>query len=598
MPDNNKKIIPINYTNREFSTIRDDLMQIAERFYPDNFRDFSEASFGSMMLDAVAYVGDQLSFYLDYNVNESFLDTAYSITNVVRHGRVLGYKNPGRPSTFGEVALFLEVPAESSGLGPDTDYTPILNRGTRFTSQNGLSYVLTENIDFNNPKNPIVVSKVNTSTGSPTHFAIKAYANVVSGLFGTKEYTIGGYRKFLSIPLQIDNLSEIISVIDSEGNKYYEVDYLSQDIVYQEITNKNYKSDNVPSILKPLLVSRKFVLINNEGSAVLQFGSGDSSQNDIIAQPQNVAMDIFGKNYISDLTFDPTKLSKNKNYGIVPQNTTLTIAYRVTNPTNSNAAVGSINSVAGSIFNFKNLTLLSASKVTNVQASLEVINETPIVGNTSYASTAEIKARIYDTFPTQNRAVTQADYENLIYRMPGKFGSIKKCSVQKDPDSLKRNLNAYVISEDNFGKLIQTNSTIKNNLKTWLNHYRMVNDTIDVLDPYIINLGITFSINVVGSADKQQVLNQCIRRLVVKYSEGFFIGEHFSISGIYSELKKEQDVLDVTRVKLVNKSGARYSNINFVINSNLSPDGDQVLCPKNAIFEIKFPTADIKGKTR
>ena len=133
MPKNDKKILPINYTNREFDSIRNDLQEIAERFYPDTFQDFSEASFGSLMLDAVAYVGDQLSFYLDYNVNESFLDTAYSLRNISRHGRILGYKNPGRPSTYGEVSIFVEVPADTSGLGPDTQYIPILKRGTRFT---------------------------------------------------------------------------------------------------------------------------------------------------------------------------------------------------------------------------------------------------------------------------------------------------------------------------------------------------------------------------------------------------------------------------------------------------------------------------------
>ena len=101
MPDNQKKIVPINYTSREFESIRSDLLQIAERFYPDSFQDFSEASFGSLMIDAVAYVGDQLSFYLDYNVNESFLDTAYQFNNVVRHGRILGYKYTGRPSCYG-----------------------------------------------------------------------------------------------------------------------------------------------------------------------------------------------------------------------------------------------------------------------------------------------------------------------------------------------------------------------------------------------------------------------------------------------------------------------------------------------------------------
>ena len=114
----------INYTNKEYEGIREDLTQIAERFYPDTFQDFSEASFGAMMLDAVAYVGDQLSFYLDYNINEAFLDTSYQLNNIIRHGRVLGYKNTGRPSTYGQVALYVLVPASQTGLGPSWSNLP------------------------------------------------------------------------------------------------------------------------------------------------------------------------------------------------------------------------------------------------------------------------------------------------------------------------------------------------------------------------------------------------------------------------------------------------------------------------------------------
>ena len=183
MSDEQKKNLPINYTNREFSGIRNDLLELAERFYPDSFQDFSEASFGSMMLDAVAYVGDQLSFYLDYNINESFLDTSYQLGNVLRHGRVLGYKHPGRPSTFGEVAIFIMVPAASEGMGPDSAYIPIMSRGSSFRSSTGLSFVLNQNIDFNDPKNDVIVARVNPTTGSPTHYAIKAYGSVVSGNF-------------------------------------------------------------------------------------------------------------------------------------------------------------------------------------------------------------------------------------------------------------------------------------------------------------------------------------------------------------------------------------------------------------------------------
>ena len=598
MAKNDDKIIPINYTNREYSSIRSDLMQIAERFYPDNFQDFSEASFGSMMLDAVAYVGDQISFYMDYNINESFLDTSYALENITRHGRILGYKDKGRPSTFGEVALFLEVPAGGGTLGPDNSFVPILKKGARFTSESGLSYLLTENIDFAAPSNTIIVSKVDDDTGAPTHYAIKAYGKVVSGMFGVATVKTGVFAKFKALKLPVNNLSEILSVIDSDGNKYYEVENLSQDIVYQEIPNNNYKEDNVPSIIKPLLVSRKFVVIRQNQGVYLQFGSGEESTTAIIAEPQKVAMNVFGKDYVTDTTFDPTQISKNINYGVVPVNTELRILYRKTNPANSNASAGTISKVAAASFYFKKLNNLSNSNVISVQNSLEVTNETPIVGQVTYGSPAEIKQRIFDTFPTQNRAVTQADYENIAYRMPSKFGSVKRCSVQKDPDSLKRNLNMYVISEDQFGSLIKTNNTIKNNLKTWLHDYRMVNDTIDILDPYIINIGIEFVITTLPQADKSTAISNAVRQLQRFYAAGMYIGEHFQISDIYAELKKVRNVLDVVHVKIINKSGAQYSNVQFSINQNMSPEGNKIICPKNAIFEIKFPPVDIKGKTR
>ena len=535
-----------------------------------------------MMLDAVAYVGDQLSFYLDYNVNETFLDTAYQYGNVVRQGRILGYKNTGRPSTYGKVALYVLVPASPTGLGPQTSYIPTLKRGTRFTSQNGLSFVLTENLDFADPKNPVVVARTDTTTG----------------FFGVEQAVVGGFERFKRIKLSNANISEIVSVTDTDGNEYFEVDYLAQDIVYKELTNKNYKADNVPSILKPLLVSRKFQVVHEPEGVYLQFGSGEDGASDVVAEPQNVAMNIFGKSYVTDTAFDPSRLTNNRSFGIVPANTTLTIAFRQTNPTNSNIAAGGLNQVSSVLMDFEDLSTLAASEVSFVRNSVEVSNEEPIVGNVSNPTTAEVKQRIYDTFPTQNRAVTQKDYENLSYRMPRKFGSIKRCSVQKDPDSQKRNLNVYVISENTLGKLTTTNSTIKKNLKVWLNNYRMINDTIDILDPFIINFGINFVVKPDNSANKFDVLNRCVERLANKYRDPMFIGERLSISEIFSELNKVKGVLDVVKVQITNKNSSDYSSVVFPVQENLSPDGDYLLTPQNAILELKFPETDIKGKLR
>jgi len=598
MPDEQKKILPINYTNREFESIRNDLLEIAERFYSDSFQDFSEASFGAIMVDSVAYVADQLSFYLDYNVNESFLDTAYQFDNVLRHGRILGYKYQGRPSTYGQVALYVIVPASQTGIGPDKAYLPILKRGSRFTAESGLNYVLTENIDFANSKNPVVVAQMDPSTGAPTHFAIKAYGTVVSGYFGQERIPTGPYGRFKRVRLTTPNVSEIITVFDSDGNEYFEVDYLAQDMIYKEVSNSNYKDDNVPSILKPYLVSRKFTVEKTQTNTFIQFGSGDPGASNVVADPQSVAMDVFGKTYVSDTTFDPTRLTKNQSFGIVPANTNLTITYRVTNPTNSNLAVGGLNGVANARLEFADRTILAESKIQAVISSVEVYNEEPIVGSVSYANSSEVKRRIFDTFPTQNRAVTQADYENLACRMPPKFGSVKRCSVQRDPNSQKRNLNVYIISEDVFGKLTQTNATIKNNLKTWLNQYRMINDTIDILNPYIINLGIDFLVKTVVGANKYKVLDACVKELAEMYSVPFFIGEAIYISDVYQRLKDVDGVLDVVKAKFVTKTGTNYSGSTINIQKHLSPDGTYLIVPKNAIVEIKYPEVDIKGRIR
>jgi hypothetical protein len=470
---------------------------------------------------------------------------------------------------------------------------------TRLTFQSfHAEFVLTENVNFADDKNSVVVAKVDNTTGAPTRYAIKAYGNVVSGDFAQKEVSVGAYERFRRISLNVENVSEIISVFDNEGNEYFEVDYLAQDMVYKELKNKNYKNDNVPSILKPMLVSRKFVVERTPTGYVLQFGSGEDGGSNIVASPQNVALDIFGKTYVTDTTFDPTRLTKNQSFGVVPSNTTLTITYRTNNPTNSNVAAGSLKTVSNSRLIYENRASLSSELVSEINTTIEVANETPIVGDITNPSTAEIKRRIYDTFPTQNRAVTQTDYENLAIRMPGKYGSLKRVSAQKDNDSQKRNINMYVVSEDSFGKLIQTNGTIKENLKTWLNQHRMINDTVDILDTYIINIGMEFVIKTVDGADKSAALASAVTRLANKYSEGFFIGEPIYISDIYSELKKEPNILDVIKVKIVPKTGGSYSYVDLQINKNLSPDGSYLMCPKNAIFELKFPQTDIKGKVR
>ena len=156
----------------------------------------------------------------------------------------------------------------------------------------------------------------------------------------------------------------------------------------------------------------------------------------------------------------------------------------------------------------------------------------------------------------------------------------------------------YVISEDSFGELEKTNSTIKRNLKIWLNEYRMINDTIDILDPYILNFGIEFSIKTTPGADKRTVVSRCVSALAAKFNNNYYIGESIVISDIYSTLNEVAGVQDVIKVRILNKTGTNYSSATININKNLSPDGNQLMIPKNAIVEFKFPETDFVGKAK
>jgi hypothetical protein len=592
-----KTKVSVNYTSKDFQSIREDLIRLAERFYPDSFLDFSENSLGAMMIDSVAYVGDQLSFYVDYNVNESFLDTAVQPSNIARQAAILGYREPSQQSTYGVVAVYILVPATTSGMGPDKNYLPILKRGTRFSADSGQQFVLYENVDFSDPSNLIVVGNVNDS-GTPTQYAVRAFGKVVSGFFNQGALTVGAFERFKRVTIRQSNIAEIISVIDAEGNEYFEVENLSQDIVFKEIANSNYKNDNVPSILKPMIVNRKFVVEYGTDRSFLQFGSGDVEVDAEIAEPENVAFDIYGKTYVSSFSFDPTALGKNSSTGVVPQNTTLFITYRINNSLNSNVATGALNKVSSIEFSFNDETVLIPSKVEQLRVSVEVENEEPIIGSSTTTGAEQVKRRALDSYASQNRAVTQRDYESLVYRMPNKFGSIKRCSAQKDPDSQKRNLNLYVLAEDSFGYFTEANTTLKNNLKTWINHYRMMNDTVDILDGLIVNFGIDFVVKASPGVEKNALLDRCVEAVASQFSTKSFIGEHLSISSLFSALNGVQGVQDAVKIKLRPKTGSNYSNVTFSFDDNYSPDGDELIVPKNVVMELKYTSSDIRGKIR
>jgi hypothetical protein len=588
---------PIKYTSREFDSIKNDLIEHAKRYYPDTFKDFNEASFGALMLDTVAYIGDILSFYLDYQVNESYLDSAIEYDNVIRLARQMGYKFKANPSSFGTVAIYVIVPASTSGLGPDTAYLPMLKKGTQLSSTSGNTFMLDEEVRFDDPSNEIVAARTDSTTGLPTHYAIRSYGRIVSGIFSVESVSIGSFERFRKIKLDSNNISEVVSVTDSEGNEYLEVEHLSQNTVYKEVVNKDDNKDTVPSLLRPLIVPRRFVVEREKNNIFLQFGYGGPSEirTPSVAEPKNVVLQLNGRSHITDKSFDPYRLLNTDKFGIAPANTTLTITYRTNTAANVNAAAGSVTKVVNPLVEFADRGSLSNTKVNEVISSFESFNEEPIVGDTRLPTSEEIKRRTIDFFATQNRAVTQLDYEALVYSMPEKFGSVKRCKIIRDPDSLRRNLNLYLISENSRGKLTTTNTTIKENVKTWLSRSKMISDTIDILDAKVVNIGVEFEVVADEESNKFQILSDCNQAVRDVLAITPYIGEPLYITDIYSALNKVKGVVDAKRVNITRKLGARYSTTRFNINEAMSADGRYISIPKNVIAEIKFPDTDIKG---
>jgi len=592
-----KKIVPIKYTSRDYNSIKEDLINHAKRYYANTYKDFSEASFGSLMLDSVAYIGDVLSFYLDYQANESFLHSAIEYDNVVNLSRQLGYKFKGPPSSHGVATFFVLIPANGTGNGVEKAYMPILLKGSEFTSVGGNNFILTENVHFSNSNNEIVVARVDQTSGLPTYFAVKAYGRVVSGKMVQDEIEIGEFQKFLKVKLAGENIAEIVSVVDSNGREYFEVPYLSQNVIYKELYNSGADSDSAKSILKPVVVPRRFVVEQLKEQTYLQFGYGSTDEltTDSVAEPNRVILNMHGRNHITDEFLDPAKLVATDKFGVVPADVTLFVVYRQNTSDSVNASVETLSIVSRPKIKFLDIANLDQSIVQFVMGSLEVTNESPITGDVSLPSAEELKRLAMDTFATQNRAVTRQDYISTVYSMPPQFGAIKRCNIVQDSDSFKRNLNLYIVSENADGTLTATPDIIKENLKIWLNKNRMVHDTIDILDAHIVNLGIDFVIIGASETNKFDVLNSAITALKSAFLVEPDVGEPFYLTDVYKVLKDVPNIIDVIDVKIVNKTGGSYSALNLNIDNALSPDGRYVTVADNVIWEIKFPSSDIQG---
>lgn len=595
-----KQDVAIQYYNRDFTNIKGALVDYARRYFPETFKDFSEASFGAMMVDMVAYMGDVLSFYLDYQANECFIDSALEFENVERLARQMGYRSKGSPASSGVATFYIRVPKAMNSQGPDNRLIPLLIKGTECSTDENLSFTLAEDVDFNNSQNEIIVAQVDATTGEPLSYAIKAYGRVISGEIATESIAMGAYESLRRVQLGSSFISEVISVVDSEGHRYYEVENLSQDTIFRKVLNSQDSDKDAPLFrLVPQSVPRRYTTETINGITVLQFGYGsDSSLKDVpLTKMSDVTLKLHGKDYVTNTSFDPTRLNETDKLGISPSNTILEIVVRKNNRESTNVTAGGLSAIGFPQLEFPNDpdSTAGASRE-QVYGSIEISNEEPIVGNYAQTTADEIRERAIGSYASQNRAVTLLDYKSIIYRMPPSFGAISACNLVQDPDSLHRNINIYVLSLNQEGFYTKTNVPIKENLKTWISNYKMINDTVDIMDGRIVNYGIEFT--AVGSTDRSKFQTiTAIRDSIINYLEvaNYGIGDHVSITDLYRVINDTIGVVDAVDVQIVPKMGISYTNESFDFSSHTSPDGRSILTPKDVVLTLRYPDNDIVG---
>jgi len=616
----------IKYLNKDFSDFRAALIEYAKAYFPTTYNDFSTASPGSMFLEMAAYVGDVLSFYLDNQYQETFVQYAKQANNLYTLAYMLGYRPKVTSAATVDLDVYQLVPASGStgNYVPDFRYALQVDQGMQVTSNTNTSaaFYIPENIDFSisSSTSPTSISVYNVDgSGNPQYFLLQKSAKALSGTIKTFTYTFGTAQTFETILLQDTNIIEILSVNDSNGNKWYEVPYLAQDTIMKAVQNvpninPDYAADagTVPYILELMTVPRRFVTrFKTDNTLEIQFGSGINSVANEVVVPNmgNVGIGTLDRLSKINTIYDPANFTTTSTYGLAPSNTTLTFTYLVGGGAQANVPSNTLNTVVNFTSNF-NGGIVDTTIGSTVRGSLAVNNPAPAAGGGDGDTVEQLRLNILAQYPSQMRAVTQQDYLSFAYSMPPKFGQVAKAFVTKDNLTFRQDTGGdssmqdpyacslYILSYDSNKHLQEPPAALQQNLKSYLSEYRMLTDAVNIKNAYIVNIGVDFSIILRPQYNSRDVLTQCIQSLQSYFAiDGWQINQPIILSELYTLIDQIPGVQTVQNVTITNKSATdgTYSLYTYDISSATLKG---VIYPSldPSIFEVKYPDIDITGK--
>jgi len=608
----------IQYINRDFGEFRASLIDYAKTYFPTTYNDFTPASPGMMFMEMAAYVGDVLSFYLDNQIQETFLQYARQPNNLYELAYMFGYKPNVTQVATTNIDFYQQVPAISSGgtYVPDFSYALSIADNAILSSpvNPNVPFITEDPVDFSvsSSGDPTEVTIYSLNGSDPEFFLLKKTRKAISATINTTQFTFGAPQQFSTVAINADKIIGILDVFDTDNNEWYEVDYLAQETIFNSIKNTNINDPNLsqysgdaPYLLKLEQVQRRFITrVIDTGSLQIQFGAGSATDTDeeITPNPDNVGIGLpFEKDKLTT-AYSPSNFLFTKTYGIAPSQTTLTVRYLTGGGVEANIPANNLTSIVGNIRLLNNN--LDVSTANYVVSSLAVTNPIAADGGGDGDTIEEIRQNSSANFATQLRNVTQDDYLVRALSMPAKYGVISKAYIEPTKAQSVSSgealgiLDLYVLSYDFNKKLTTTSPALKQNLQTYLSFYRMINDSITIKDAFIVNIGVNFDIIVLPNYNSNEVLIKCLAALQDYFAiDKWQINQPIILRDIYILLDRIEGVQTVKNVSITNKVGTSLGYSQYSYDTAGATNGNVVYPSLDPmIFEVKYPNTDIQGR--
>lgn len=611
----------IKYVNREFESFRQGLIEYTKTYFPSTYNDFTPASPGMMFMEMSAYVGDVLSFYLDNQIQETFLQYARQQENIYSLAYTMGYRPKASSAAIATLTFYQLLPAtvSSSATIPDFRFTLNVPPNTQVASavNPNATFLVRDRVDFSfsSSEDPTSISvyQVNSTTGQPEFYLLEKTREAISATTTTFSASFGASQKFSTVTIADTNILGVLDAIDSSGNTWYEVPYLAQEMIYDEVKNTNTNDPNFSSgtdarfLLKLTKEPKRFVTRFKDSSNLeVQFGAGtvNSTPESIVPNPNNVGLGLPYKKDKLTTAFAPSNFLFSSTYGIAPSNTTLSIRYLKGGGALANVAANELTNITtrGTLFNNSGLPVGAGTDA--VFNSLAVNNLVAATGGGDGDSLEEIRLNSMAAFASQLRSVTKEDYLVRALSMPSDYGTVAKVFAQPTMRSdvstgeTPSTLDLFILSYDSIKNLRTASSAIKNNLRTYLTQYRMLNDSVRIKDAFIINISVNFDIITLPNFNNNQVILECINQVQDFFNiDNWQINQPIILRELYALLDMVKGVQTVKNIEIINKSGTAdgYSvnaydikggTLNNIIYPSLDP----------SIFEVKFLDSDIQGR--